>query len=95
MTKVICISGTQFALPDNMSAKDIQALAGFLISLSPVNAEYDWDSGEHLHYISGKGVEIRVDTAELMDKGEALARSKITRERYEARRAAEKAAAAE
>ena len=95
MTKIININGTMFAMPEGMSAKDVQALAGFLITLVPVQAEYDWDTSDYLHYISSRGVEVRLDTADLMDKAEAQARSKTSRERYEARRAAEKAAAAE
>lgn len=93
MTKIICISGTQFALPEGMSTKDIQALAGFLISLTPVNAEYNWENGEYMHYLSAKGVEVRVDEADLITKEEAKAQSTKSREAYEARRAAEKAAA--
>ena len=93
MTKIICISGTQFALPEGMSTKDVQALAGFLISLTPVNAEYNWETGDYMHYLSAKGVEVRVDEAALITKEEAKALSTKSREAYEARRAAEKAAA--
>ncbi len=48
-----------------------------------------------MHYVSARGVEVRLDTADLLDKADAQARGKASRERYEARRAAEKAAAAE
>jgi hypothetical protein len=95
MTKVICINGTMFALPEGMSAKDIQALAGFLVTLAPVTYEYDYDKSDYMHYISGKGVEVRVDNVELVSADEAKAHGKASRERYEAKRAAEKAAAAE
>jgi hypothetical protein len=63
--------------------------------LTPVQAEYDWDSSDYMHYVSARGVEVRLDTADLLDKADAQARGKASRERYEARRAAEKAAAAE
>ena len=93
MTKTITISGTTFALPEGMSAKDVQALAGFLIGLTPVSYEYDYDSSEYLYYAGRKGVEVRVDTVELGDEAQVKALAKASRERYEAKRAAEKAAA--
>lgn len=95
MTKVISINGTLFALPDGMAAKDVQALAGFLISLTPVQSEYDYDNSDYMYYASPRGVEVRLDNLALLDMTEAQARNKAGRERYEAKRAAEKAAAGE
>ena len=48
--KTININGNNFALPEGMSAKDIQALAGFLCTLSEVGREYDYDTGESIHF---------------------------------------------
>lgn len=91
MTKVICINGSQFTLPEGMSAKDIQALAGFLVTLVPVGYEYNYDDSSYVHFAQGKGVEVRVDTVNLIPEAEARALSKASRDRYEAKRAAEKA----
>ena len=91
MTKIICISGTQFALPEGMSTKDVQALAGFLITLTPVNAEYNWETSDYMHYLSARGVEVRVDEADLMTKDEAKAEASY--QAYKAKRAAEEAKA--
>lgn len=94
MTKIISINGSRFALPEGMSAKDIQALAGFLITLTPVNQEYDYDSSDYLSFLSKNGTEVRVDTVQLLDRDAALAQHRDSLARYRAKRDAEQAATA-
>ena len=93
MTKVISINGSRFALPEGMSAKDIQALAGFLITLTPVNQEYDYDASDYMSFESKQGTEVRVDTVQLQDREAALAQHRDSLARYRAKQAAEKATA--
>lgn len=89
--KTIVIDNNRFALPDGMSAKDIQSLAGFLCSLTTLGTEYDYDTSEYVYYDNG-GVSIRVSECNTMTKAEARDLGDQSRERYQARRAAEKAA---
>jgi len=93
MTKIITINGNRFVLPAGMSTKDIQALAGFLITLTPVDSEYVYETGASLYYATARSAEVRLESVELITQEEAVAKSKASREAYEARRAAEKAAA--
>ena len=92
MTKVISINGSRFALPDGMTAKDIQALAGFLVTLTPVQQEYDYDQSDYLSFLSGQGTEVRVDTVELLDRTAARKQHEESLARYRAKRDAEQAA---
>lgn len=93
MTKVISINGSRFALPEGMSAKDIQALAGFLVTLTPVNSEYNYDSSDYMHFPAKQGTEVRVDEVELIGYEAAKAQHQDSYNRYCAKRDAEKAAA--
>ena len=90
MSKVICINSDKFILPEGMSTKDIQALAGFLITLQTVSSEYNYEHGEYMHY-AGRGAEVKLEEIELLTKAEAMSRGRQTRDAYEAKRAAEKA----
>jgi hypothetical protein len=89
--KTISINGNAFALPDGMAAKDIQALAGFLCTLTALGNEYNYDTSEYVYYIS-EGVRIQVSDSEIMDKVEARALGDASRARYQAKRDAEAAA---
>ena len=92
MTKVISINSNRFVIPAEMSQKDIQALAGFLITLVPVEYEYEYGQGRSLYYPGERGAEVRIETLHLMTKAEAEAQAKAAREAYEAKKAAEKSA---
>lgn len=92
MTKVISINGSRFALPADMSAKDIQALAGFLVTLTPVSNEYDYDSSDYMLHLASQGNEVRVDTVELVDRAAAKKQHEESYARYKAKRDAEQAA---
>jgi predicted RNA-binding protein with RPS1 domain len=91
--KTINICGNMFALPDGMPAKDVQALAGFLCSLSQVRSDYNYDTSSYL-YSLGDGVQVQIADRDLVNKEEALTIEKESRARYQAKRKAEEAAAA-
>jgi hypothetical protein len=91
--KVISINGQRFALPADMSNKDVQALAGFLVTLQPVEQEYNYDSGEYMAYSTGSGAEVRVDNeSTLISKAAAKQQHRDSYERYKVKRDSEQAA---
>lgn len=92
MTKVISINGSRFALPEGMAAKDVQALAGFLVTLTPVHNEYDYDSSDYQSFLASQGTEVRVDTVELVDRLAAKKQHEESYARYKAKRDADQAA---
>jgi hypothetical protein len=92
MTKVISINGSRFALPEGMSTKDIQALAGFLVGLIPVNHEYNYDVSDYMYFPAKQGTEVRVDEVELVSYEAAKAQHQDSHARYCAKREAAKAA---
>ena len=71
-SKVLNISGNRFALPEGMSAKDIQALVGFLAMFRSVGSEYDYTSGNYLHFVSSC-VSVQLEDMELGNKAEVQA----------------------
>jgi hypothetical protein len=91
--KTLSINGTSYGLPDGMTAKDIQSLAGFLCTLTTLNNEYDYDTGEYVYHAS-EGVAVKIAEAQVMPKAAAVALGKESYTRYQAKREAEKAAAA-
>jgi hypothetical protein len=88
MTKVITINGNRFVLPDNMSTKDIQALAGFLLTLTPVDYQYLIDAGRSVYYATDRSAEVRLESLQLVTQSEAEAQGKASREAYDAKKAA-------
>jgi len=93
--KTININGNNFALPEGMTGKDIQALAGFLCTLTEVGREYDYDTGNSIHYESLAGVSVQVSELRVTTKEEAQAQSRVSRDNYHTREAKRKEAAAE
>ena len=93
MERIISINGSRFALPMGMMQKDIQALAGLLVTLTPVSQEYDYDKSDYLHFLNTQGTEVRVDDVDLMDRETARKQHTESLERYRAQRDAEKATA--
>jgi hypothetical protein len=90
--KMITIDNSRFILPEGMTTKEIQALAGMLISLVKVEHTYLYPSYDSLFY-PGEGVQVGVTTVTLMTKEEAKAKSAASREAEEAKKAAAPAAA--
>lgn len=92
MAKVININGQRYILPAGTSAKDIAALAGFMVGLVPVQQEYDYEKSEYMNYASNASAQVQLEEVALMDRAEAQARRNTTYEAYKIRNAAEKAA---
>ena len=88
MSKIISIDGTRFVLPEGMTNKEIQTLAGMLISLVKVESCYLYPNYDNLYY-AGEGVQVGVANATLMTKEDARAKSKESRDEFEAKKAAE------
>lgn len=87
-TKLITINGQRFVLPEGMTTKDIQSLAGLLFSLTPVDYSYLIDSGRSVYYATDRSAEVRLEHIELVSEAEANAQAKASREAYEAKKAA-------
>jgi hypothetical protein len=92
MAKIITIDGNRYIMPEGMTTKDTQALAGMLISLVKVEHCYLYPNYDSLFY-AGEGVQVGVSTATLMTKEEAKAKSAASREAEDAKKAAAPAAA--
>lgn len=88
MSKIITIDSNKYQLPEGMSTKDVQALAGFLVTLTRVDYEYCYGSGENFYY-AREGALISVGEQELVTRAEAKAAADKSRAEYEARKAAE------
>jgi hypothetical protein len=92
MKTVITIDGNKFGLPDSISAKDLRELIGFLHSLTVIGSQYDWEQGQDLCLYDNGPVTIRVSQEEIIDKAEARRLGKESQDRYETKKAAERAA---
>jgi hypothetical protein len=88
MAKIITIDSSKYQLPEGMSNKDIQALAGFLVTLTRVDYEYCYGQEESAFYAK-EGAQISIGEQDLVTKAEARAKSDKSRAEYEARKAAE------
>jgi len=93
MTKVITIDSNRYVLPTEMSNKDIQALAGFLITLTKVDYEWMYGQEESL-YFANEGAKVSIDQYDLVSKEEAKTRSNKARAEYDAKKLAEEKAKA-
>ena len=91
--RILTIDSNRYVLPTDMAAKDIQALAGFLCSLTTVGNEYNYDASEYVYYENG-GVSIRVSECEVLTKAAAVELGDQSRARYQAKRDAEERAKA-
>lgn len=92
MNKMLTIDGTRYALPEGMTQKDVQTLAGLLVTLTRIDYEYCYGSGENYFY-AREGAAVSIGHVELVTKAEAKAAAEKSRLEYEAKKAAEKAAA--
>lgn len=91
MSKIINIDGNRYLLPEGMTSKDIQALAGFLVTLTRVDYEYCYGEGESLYY-AREGAQVSIGEQALVTREEARAAAEKSRAAYEAKKAAEKVA---
>ena len=87
MTKVININGQRFVLPAGMATKDIQSLAGFLLALVPVEADYDYDNREYLYSPADRGAQVQLETLDLIDRATARTQSTQSYDRHLAKKA--------
>ena len=93
MTKVITIDSNRYVLPTEMSNKDIQSLAGFLITLTKVDYEWMYGQEESL-YFANEGAKVSIDQFELVSKEEAKTKAAAARDVYQAKKDAEERAKA-
>jgi hypothetical protein len=87
--KVLSVNGTQYLIPVSMSERELQQVAGLLITMKTVTTEYLWNESGYASY-AGDGLEIRIKDVELMTKAEALAKSEEGRKVYQAKQDAQK-----
>tara|TARA_R110000823_G_scaffold214558_1_gene344392 strand:- start:15 stop:290 length:276 start_codon:yes stop_codon:yes gene_type:complete len=88
MSKIITIDSNKYQLPEGMSTKDVQALAGFLVTLTRVDYEYCYGIEESAYY-AREGAQISIGDQELVTKAEAKAKGDKGRAAYDAKKAAE------
>jgi len=92
MNKMITIDGNRYVLPEAMTQKDIQTLAGLLVTLVRIDYEYCYGEDDSQHY-AVNGAAVSIGQVELVTRAEAKAAAEKSRQKYEAKKAAEKAAA--
>jgi hypothetical protein len=92
--QIIEINGNRFALPAGMATKDIQALAGFLLTLQQVDYHYLTESEpgqpDRVFYLMDTP-SIRLSSADIISREEADAVQAEDRARRETRKKAEQA----
>lgn len=95
--KTIQIGDQTFVMPADLSIKDLQQLVGFLALLQPVDSHWLYNalpSGtEQLHYVRDDLTMVRLGNKTVVSEAEAKALRDEDRRQYEARKAAESAAA--
>jgi hypothetical protein len=91
-TQIIEINGNRFALPAGITTKDVQALAGFLLTLQQVDYHYLTEvkpgQADRVFYMMDTP-SIRLSSAEIVSREEADAINAEDRARREARKQAE------
>ena len=83
--KILTIDSNRYVLPTDMAAKDIQALAGFLVTLTKVDYEWMYGQQESL-YFANEGAKVSIDQMDLVSKEEAKTRAATAREVYQAKK---------
>ena len=83
--KILTIDSNRYVLPTDMAAKDIQALAGFLVTLTKVDYEWMYGQEESL-YFANEGAKVSIDQMDLVSKEEAKTRSNKARDVYQAKK---------
>lgn len=91
--KILTIDSNRYVLPTDMAAKDIQALAGFLVTLTKVDYEWMYGQEESL-YFANEGAKVSIDQMDLVSKEEAKTRANKARDVYQAKKDAEERAKA-
>ena len=91
--RILTIDSNRYVLPTDMAAKDIQALAGFLVTLTKVNYEWMYGQGDSL-YFADEGANVSISQMELVTKEEAKTKAAAARDVYQAKKDAEERAKA-
>ena len=91
--KILTINSNRYVLPTDMAAKDIQALAGFLVTLTKVDYEWMYGQQESL-YFANEGAKVSIDQMDLVSKEEAKTRAATARDVYQAKKDEEERAKA-
>jgi hypothetical protein len=91
--KILTIDSNRYVLPTDMAAKDIQALAGFLVTLTKVDYEWMYGQQESL-YFANEGAKVSIDQMDLVSKEEAKTRAATARDVYQAKKDEEEKAKA-
>jgi hypothetical protein len=91
--KILTIDSNRYVLPTDMAAKDIQALAGFLVTLTKVDYEWMYGQQESL-YFANEGAKVSIDQMDLVSKEEAKTRAATARDVYQAKKDEEERAKA-
>ena len=91
--KILTIDSNRYVLPTDMAAKDIQALAGFLVTLTKVDYEWMYGQQESL-YFANEGAKVSIDQMDLVSKEEAKTRAATARDVYQAKKEEEERAKA-
>lgn len=84
--KAIKVGYQIYRLPENIPAKDIQALAGFFAVLQRVESRYNFETSEAIYYTEGPE-SVQLLDIELVDAAEAKRTSDETHARYKAKQA--------
>jgi hypothetical protein len=85
MAKFIKLGYQCFLLPEGMSGKDIQAFAGFMLTLQRVETRHNFTTGHDMHYNTGPD-SVRLFEGELFTIEDATRISDETHEAYKAKR---------
>jgi len=88
MEKIININGSRFVLPAGMSTKDLQTLAGVLLTMTPVEYCYLIDAGRSVYFSTDRGASISFEALTLVTQTEAEAQAEASRKAYDAKKAA-------
>ena len=91
--KILTIDSNRYVLPTDMAAKDIQALAGFLVTLTKVDYEWMYGQQESL-YFANEGAKVSIDQMDLVSKEEAKTKAATARDVYQAKKDEEERAKA-
>ena len=91
--KILTIDSNRYVLPTDMAAKDIQALAGFLVTLTKVDYEWMYGQQESL-YFANEGAKVSIDQMDLVTKEEAKTKAAAARDVYQAKKDEEERAKA-
>ena len=88
MEKIININGSRFLLPAGMTTKELQNLAGVLLTMTPEDYCYLLDASRSVYFASDRGASVSFEAMVLVSQTEAEAQAKASREAHDAKKAA-------